>query len=150
MREKWQKQMPLMSHITDHAQCQELETISRIIDANATICNYILQDLNKGKVEAQRAGAKGMSADQVLRCAIVKTLFGFSYEQLAFHIVDSQSLRWFCRIGMADCGSQFADHGGGPDRLDNLSTPLSSKSGFDRGNHSPHVVASTAVCRGDP
>jgi IS5 family transposase len=45
-----------------------------------------------------------MSADQVLRCVIVKTLFGFSYEELAFHIVDSHSLRWFCRIGIAHEG----------------------------------------------
>ena len=104
MREKWQKQMPLMAHITDHSQAQELTMISDIIDANATICSYILQDLNKGKVEAQRSGAKGMSAEQVLRCTIVKILFGFSYEELAFHIVDSQSLRWFCRIGIADEG----------------------------------------------
>jgi IS5 family transposase len=104
MREKWQKQMPLMAHIKDHSQCQELEMISKIIDANPTICDHILQDLNKGKVITQRAGAKGMSADQVLRCMIVKTLFDFSYEELAFHIVDSQSLRWFCRIGIADEG----------------------------------------------
>jgi len=104
MREKWQKQMPLMAHIMDHAQSQELEMISRIIDSNPTICSYILQDLTKGKVESQRAGAKGMSADQVLRCSIVKTLFGFSYQELAFHIVDSQSLRWFCRIGIAEEG----------------------------------------------
>ena len=96
--------MPLMSHIKDHPQNQELEMISRIIDDNPIICSYILQDLNTGKVVAQRAGAKGMSAEQVLRCAIVKTLFEFSYEELAFHIVDSQSLRWFCRIGIAEEG----------------------------------------------
>jgi len=93
-----------MAHILDHPQSQELEVISGIIDANSTVCRYILQDLNKGKSEAQRAGAKGMSADQVLRCVIVKTLFGFTYEELAFHIVDSRSLRWFCRIGIADEG----------------------------------------------
>jgi len=104
MREKWQKQMPLMPHIKDHPQNQELEMISRIIDDNPIICSYILQDLNEGKILARRAGAKGMSADQVLRCAVVKTLFEFSYEELAFHIVDSQSLRWFCRIGIAEEG----------------------------------------------
>jgi IS5 family transposase len=104
MREKWQKQMPLMNHILDHPQSKELETISRIIDENATICRYVLQDLNKGKLVSHKAGARGMSADQVLRCAVVKVLFGFSYEELAFHIVDSQSIRWFCRIGIADEG----------------------------------------------
>ena len=96
--------MPLMSKITDHAQSKELEVISNIIDANPTICERVLQDLNKGKNIAHRQGANGMSAEQVLRSAIVKNLFGFSYEQLAFHLVDSQSLSWFCRIGMADKG----------------------------------------------
>jgi IS5 family transposase len=104
MREKWQKQMPLMAHILDHPQSQELEVISSIIDENSNICQHIWQDLIAGKSEAQRAGAKGMSADQVLRCIVVKTLFGFTYEELAFHIVDSHSLRWFCRIGIADEG----------------------------------------------
>lgn len=93
-----------MAHIQDHAQSQELAMISNIIDSNATICQHILQDLNQGKVESRRSGANGMSADQVLRCAVIKTLFNFSYKALAFHIVDSQSLRWFCRIGIADEG----------------------------------------------
>lgn len=79
MREKWQKQLPLMRQIKDHSQCQELEAISKLIDANPTICDYVLQDLSRGKRPAQRQGANGMSADQVLRCAIAKTLFGFTY-----------------------------------------------------------------------
>ena len=104
MREKWQKQMPLMPQIKDHAQSKELEVISNIIDGNPTICERIMQDLNRGKLIAYRKGAEGMSADQVLRCAIVKNLFGFTYQDLAFHIVDSQTLSWFCRIGIADKG----------------------------------------------
>jgi len=31
-------------------------------------------------------------------------LFDFTYEELAFHIVDSQSIRHFCLIGIADKG----------------------------------------------
>ena len=45
-----------------------------------------------------------MSADQVLRAAIIMRLFEFTYEQLAFHISDSRCLRRFCRIGFADKG----------------------------------------------
>ena len=74
MREKWQKQMPLMPQITDHVQSKELCVISNIIEANPIICSRVLQDLNKGKNVAHRCGANGMSADQVLRCAIVKFL----------------------------------------------------------------------------
>ena len=43
MREKWQKQMPLMAHIKDHPQSKELEAISTIIDATTTICEKVLQ-----------------------------------------------------------------------------------------------------------
>jgi transposase, IS5 family len=106
MREKWQTQIPLMTHIQDHPQAKELEAISAIIDVTPTICEKILQDLNQDKIQLRRSGANGMSADQVLRCAIVKVLFGFTYQELAFHIVDSRSLRWFCRIGIAQEGFQ--------------------------------------------
>ena len=68
MREKWQKQMPLMPRIKAHAQSKELEAVSNIIDANSTIYERVLQDLNKGKNVAHRKGANGMSAEQVLRC----------------------------------------------------------------------------------
>jgi transposase, IS5 family len=104
MREKWQKQMPLMPRIKNHAQSKELEIISNIIDANSTIYERVLQDLNKGKNGTHRKGANGMSAEQVLRCAIVKVLFNFTYQELAFHLVDSQTMSWFCRIGIADKG----------------------------------------------
>ena len=96
--------MPLTSHILDHSQSREPEVISGIIDGNPTICEHILQDLNRRKFAARRPGAKGMSAERVLRCIVVKILFGFTYEDLAFHIVDSQSLRWFCRIGIKEEG----------------------------------------------
>jgi IS5 family transposase len=104
MRKKWQEQMPLMPQITDHAQSKELKVISRIIDDKPIICERVLQDLNKGKNIAHRTGADGMSAEQVLRSAIVKILYNFSYKDLAFHLVDSQSLSWFCRIGIAEKG----------------------------------------------
>jgi transposase, IS5 family len=106
MREKWQTQIPLMTHIQDHPQAKKLEAISAIIDVTPTICEKILQDLNQVKIQLRRSGANGMSADQVLRCAILKVLFGFTYQELAFHIVDSRSLRWFCRIGIAQEGFQ--------------------------------------------
>ena len=104
MREKQQKQMPLMEPASSHPQEKELEAISTIIDNTPTICGYVLQDLNKGRIIKRRTGARGMSADQVLRAAIVMRLYEFTYEQLAFHISDSRCLRRFCRIGFADKG----------------------------------------------
>jgi IS5 family transposase len=104
MRKKWQQQRPLMDSIADHPQAQELEAISRIIDSNPDICDLVLQDLCTRLKGAGRSGAEGMSADQVLRSAIVNILFGFTYQELAFHIVDSRSIRRFCSIGIADKG----------------------------------------------
>ena len=53
---------------------------------------------------AHRKGVNGMSAEQVLRCAVAKVLFNFTYQELAFHLLDSQALSWFCRICIADKG----------------------------------------------
>jgi transposase, IS5 family len=104
MRKKSKKQMPLMPAATDHPQAVELENISRILDANPTICDLAMQDLSEGSKRVNRSGARGMTADQVVRAAIVKQMLNFTYKELAFHIVDSNSLRRFMRIGIADKG----------------------------------------------
>jgi IS5 family transposase len=104
MREKQQKQMPLIEPASSHPREKELEVISTIINDTPTICEYVLQDLNKGKIFKRRTGARGMSAEQVLRAAVVMRLYDFTYEDLAFHISDSRSLRRFCLIGIADKG----------------------------------------------
>ena len=104
MRKKRQQQMPLMPPKIDHPQANELEAISQIIDSKPTICDYVMQDLCKGRPSTGHSGANGMTAEQVLRAAIVKMIFGFTYKELAFHMVDSQSIRRFCQIGIADKG----------------------------------------------
>jgi len=104
MRKKSKKQMPLMPAATDHPQAIELENISRILDANPIICDLAMQDLCEVSQKARRSGARGMTADQVVRAAIVKQMLGFTYKELAFHIIDSNSLRRFMRIGIADKG----------------------------------------------
>jgi len=101
MREKSKKQLPLMNRTPDHPQARELECISRILDEEPTIVDLVHQDLCRDR-ELQDTGACGMSAEQVLRAAIVKQMFGFSYELLPFHLADSISLRAFCRTGIAD------------------------------------------------
>ena len=47
-----------------------------------------------------------MSAEQVLRAAIIKQMEEYSYEELAFHLLDSACYRRFCRIGIAHKGFQ--------------------------------------------
>jgi IS5 family transposase len=109
MRKKRQKQMPLMPTEIDHPQAYELEAINRIINGNPTICDPVMQDLSKGRSVNAKRGASGMTAEQVLRAAIVKMLFSFTYQELAFHIIDSQSIRRFCQIGIADKGFKWSE-----------------------------------------
>ena len=104
MRKKRKKQLPLMEPATDHIQSVELEAISRILDGNSTISELAYQDLCRGKKRKRRSGANGMTADQVVRAAILKQMFNFTYQELAFHIIDSISLRRFMRIGIVDKG----------------------------------------------
>ena len=104
MRKNIEKQLPLSTTTSDHAQVKELEAISQLIDSKPALSEKILQDLNRGKIFKSNKGAKGMTADQVLRAAMVMILYGFTYEDLAFHISDSEVLRHFCRIGFGDKG----------------------------------------------
>jgi IS5 family transposase len=103
MRKISEKQMPLMPTKIDHPQAEELDAISRILDRNPIIYDLAMQDLSSGS-EKSKAGARGMTAEQVVRAAIVKQMFEFSYKDLAFHLIDSVSLRRFCFIGIADNG----------------------------------------------
>jgi IS5 family transposase len=103
MRKKVKKQMPLMPPEIDHPQAEELSAISRILDSNPIIYDLVMQDLCPKRIKS-KAGAKGMSAEQVIRAAVVKQMFEFSYQDLAFHLIDSVSLKRFCHIGIGDKG----------------------------------------------
>ena len=103
MRKNSEKQIPLMPPKIDHPQAEELNAISCILDRNPIIYDLAMQDLSSGSKKS-KAGAKGMTAEQVVRAVIVKQMFEFSYKDLAFHLIDSVSLRRFCFIGIADKG----------------------------------------------
>jgi len=70
--------------------------ISKILDENPSISDLVLHDLCD-KVSSKN-GARGLTAEQVLRCALIKQTHQFSYEKLAFHLSDSQSFRAFGRL----------------------------------------------------
>ena len=105
MRKKYRKQMSLMINRIDHPHAEELQRISQILDDNPIINEWVLQDLTRDK-NLTDTGAEGMTAEQVLRAAIIKQMEGYSYEELAFHLLDSICYRSFCRIGIADKGYQ--------------------------------------------
>ena len=103
MREKRKNQMPLLIPAIEHPRAEELLRIGRILDENPIISEMVWQDLTS-HVHDQDSGAHGMSAEQVLRAAIIKQMEGFSYEELAFHLLDSSCYRNFCRFGFTHEG----------------------------------------------
>jgi IS5 family transposase len=105
MRKKDKKQLPLMIKGIDHPHAEEFQGINKILDANPIINEWVLQDLAQG-IASSDTGAEGMTAAQVIRATIIKQMEGYSYEDLAFHLLDSVCYRAFCRIGFADKGFQ--------------------------------------------
>ncbi len=90
MRQNRENQLPFSPSWPDHRLARKLESISKILDQNPSISDLILQDLCD-KLSTQN-GARGLTAEQILRCAIVKQIHPFSYEKLAFHLADSHKI----------------------------------------------------------
>lgn len=79
---------------------EQWRKIAAILDANPAICELVGRDLRRtgdGK-QKTNAGAKGMTAEQVLRFALVKMRLELGYRGLADRVDDSIVLREFCRI----------------------------------------------------
>ena len=72
--------------------------MSRALDANLDILKRVRQDLLRLRKADAKRGREGMSAEQVLRAALLKQMFSFSYSELSFHLGDSSQLRGFCRL----------------------------------------------------
>jgi IS5 family transposase len=74
----------------------QLKRLSSLLDGHQEILPVIARDLiNKSLAPT---GRTGLSVESIFRCLILKQLFGFSYEQLAFHLSDSMSYRIFSRL----------------------------------------------------
>ncbi len=72
-----------------------------ILDEHPEIAALAFTDLVPTGVNVN-AGAPGMTADFVVRAALLKQMHGLSYEDLAFSLSDSLSFRWFVGLGIAD------------------------------------------------
>jgi hypothetical protein len=73
----------------------KLHKMDQIMDANPQIIELVHNDLTQG---LSKAGAWGMSAEQVLRSAIIRQLKQYSYRELADRLQDGVCLRWFTRF----------------------------------------------------
>lgn len=97
------KQMPLMPFAIEHEKAREFDAVAEILSLNPIIYELALKDLTRN-VKNKGAGANGMTAQQVVHAAIIKKKEDCSYEDLDFHINDSNTYKRFCQIGVADKG----------------------------------------------
>jgi IS5 family transposase len=96
MRKKWDEQLSIWHYLPKNRVSQELRGISEIIHAHPEILERIYNDLAQShRVDT---GRDGMSAEQVLRCAVLKQYRSLTYEELEFHLQDSQSFRAFAKL----------------------------------------------------
>ena len=95
-------QLPLTKSAPKHQISAEYEMINDILNDNPKIFDLAYNDLTTNLTS--KSGAKGMTAEQVVKAAIVMQKESFSYRNLAFHIMDSDTFRIFCNIGIGDVG----------------------------------------------
>lgn len=98
MRQKYHQQLSLFMTVTNTQIGKELEQMSRILDETPELLQVVFDDLTKSK--RADTGRQGLTAEQVLRCAVLKQYRQLSYEELAFHLDDSSAFRRFARLQM--------------------------------------------------
>jgi len=110
MRRKLNRQTNLFTAASSNPIARELEEISKIIDANPELLDLVYQDLVRTK--RHDTGREGLTAEQVLRCCILKQYRQLSYEELAFHLDDSSAFRTFSclEMGQYPCKSVLQEN----------------------------------------
>ena len=92
-------QLPLSAPWIAHPHAAELAAMSALLDAQPAWAAGIQQDLDAGCAKNPRTGRPGLSGEQTLRLLVVRQLTGWTYAELAFHLMDSATYRAFCRVG---------------------------------------------------
>lgn len=100
MRKKIVAQRSVFDHaidllITMFKPSKKLKKMSDILDNNPDIIAAVHADLTKGSTDS---GSQGMSAERVVRCAVLKQYKQYSYRELWERLKDGVFLRWFTRF----------------------------------------------------
>ena len=99
MRQLFHEQLALSGPVVNHPHAQELEGVDRILREYPDMVELVLQDLQKA-LRAPTDGREGMTAEQVLRVAVLMRLEACTYDELSFHLADSWTYRGFCKLGV--------------------------------------------------
>lgn len=96
MRAKRNYQLPLTVDLGEHHHVDELREISRVLDVNPEILDVIHSDLVRGLCTER--GPKALSAEQVLRAAVLYQMHKWTLRESAFELQFNQAYRNFCRL----------------------------------------------------
>ena len=129
-----------------HEIGRELKQISQWLDQHRPLLRLVSNDLRRDG--ARETGRRGLPAEAVLRCALLKQYRQLSYEELAFHLEDLASFRAFARLPMGwtpkkavlqktisaiICGQLGSDQPGG-----GVQRPANQARAGDDGSHRQH------------
>ncbi|MFH0788325.1 MAG: transposase [Pseudomonadota bacterium] len=138
MRQKRKRQLDIFQAAFKKDIGKELEVMSQILDAKPEMLNQVFKDV-VGTSQSD-LGRRGMTAEQVLRCAILKQHRDLTYEELSFHLEDSQSFRAFSRLGMGQypSGSTLQENIKALreetwERINQMVTGYAEEEGFEKG-----------------
>jgi IS5 family transposase len=96
MRQERTVQATIFEVFAQHEIGCELKAISQWLDGQWPLVSLVASDLRRQGV--RETGRRGLPAETVLRCALLKQQRQLSYEELAFHLEDSASFRAFARL----------------------------------------------------
>jgi transposase, IS5 family len=96
MRQERTVQATIFEVFAQHEIGCELKAMSQWLDGQLPMVSLVASDLRRQGV--RETGRRGLPAETVLRCALLKQQRQLSYEELAFHLEDSASFRAFARL----------------------------------------------------
>jgi IS5 family transposase len=96
MRQERTVQASIFDLYAMHEIGRELKAMSQWLDDHRDLLGLVAHDLRSKKVKP--TGRRGLPAEAVLRCALLKQYRQLSYEELAFYLQDSLSFRAFARL----------------------------------------------------
>jgi IS5 family transposase len=99
MRQERTVQATIFEVFAQHDIGCELKAMSRWLDGQPALVSLVAGDLRRQGV--RQTGRRGLPAESVLRCALLKQQRQLSYQELAFHLEDSASFRAFARPPLA-------------------------------------------------
>src|SRR5207244_2926953 len=99
MRQERTVQATIFEVFAGHEIGCELKAISQWLDRQRALVSLVAGDLRRHGL--RKTGRRGLPAETVLRCALLKQERQLRYQELAFHLEASASFRAFARLPLA-------------------------------------------------